>query len=510
MKKNIGMSEGADVRDRAKGALWGLIVGDCLGDVLQFGPARPDGNFVTEMEDGGPFNTPAGYWTDDASMAMCIMSAYNASNGRYDLKAIADAFLRWLDHGFMSSLDHAFDVGVSTSRSLALYRRDGTLRNGSENGQGNGSLMRNAPATLIGIANGNRAIPLEVSDITHCSRRVRETVGLLDDMIFRYIFDRAAGFHPYKGAYWNEEAGRFAPRSKVRNGGHCVDTLDSAVWAFRTTDTFEWALIEAVNNGNDSDSVGAVTGQIAGAYFGFKAIPERWVHAVKDWEKVDGLVEEFLDNVLPATARGSDAPAGKEYFHPSVTADVIAFKESDAHKERLSILLVRRSHEAKAFPDAFALPGGFMDTNDEDVEACARRELAEETGIDVTSLGYIAPFTRKGRDPRGPVHSHLFTVALTADKAKSMRPGDDAAEAGWFDLEDTAYADGMRTVRLVCERLCNTIEFRYAFATDKSGRRLFKFEQVVGCLAFDHGEMIARFLEMVLRFEADEAAKEGK
>ena len=91
-----------------------------------------------------------------------------------------------------------------------------------------------------------------------------------------------------------------------------------------------------------------------------------------------------------------------------------------------------------------------------------------------------------------------------------MRPGDDAAEAGWFDLEDMADADGMRIVRLVCERLCNTIEFRYAFVADKSGRRLFKFEQVVGCLAFDHGEMIARFLEMVLRFEADEAAKEGK
>ena len=502
MNGNIRMPNAAEVRDRAKGALWGLVVGDCLGDVLQFGPPRRKGEFVTEMEAGGPFNTPAGYWTDDAAMAMCIMSAYNACRGKYDLKAIADAFLLWLDRGFMSSLDHAFDVGVSTSRSLALYRRDGTLRNGSENGQGNGSLMRNAPASLIGFANGNRAIPLEISDVTHCSAKVRETVGILDDMILRYIFDRDAGIHPYNGAYCNSETGRFAPRSKVRNSGHCVDTLDSAVWAFRTTDTFERALVEAVNNGNDSDSVGAVTGQIAGAYFGFKAIPERWVHAVKDWKKVDYLIERFLDHVLPATTEVSDAPGEDRYFHPSVTADVIAFRKSAAHKGGLSMLLIRRSRDAKAFPGAFALPGGFMDADDEDIVACAKRELSEETGIEAEHFAYLAPFTHKGRDPRGPVHSHLLVTFVEDAQAKCLKAGDDATEAGWFTIEDTDDGDGMRTVRLVCDELHNVIEFRYGPLAGMDELATPKLEWVVGRLAFDHAEMIAVFIEASRRARA--------
>ena len=53
-------------------------------------------------------------------------------------------------------------------------------------------------------------------------------------------------------------------------------------------------MISAVNLGGDSDSIGAVYGQIAGAYYGFDAIPDRWVKAVKDWRKVDGLISCFV------------------------------------------------------------------------------------------------------------------------------------------------------------------------------------------------------------------------
>ena len=57
-------------------------------------------------------------------------------------------------------------------------------------------------------------------------------------------------------------------------------------------------LIAAVNLGGDSDSIGAVYGQLAGAYYGFDAIPDRWVKAVKTWEKVDALIIRFLDVAL--------------------------------------------------------------------------------------------------------------------------------------------------------------------------------------------------------------------
>lgn len=78
------------------------------------------------------------------------------------------------------------------------------------------------------------------------------------------------------------------------NSGWSVASFQAALWAFNTTTTFEEGLIAAVNLGGDSDSIGAIFGQIAGAYYGFKAIPERWVKAVKTWEKVDTLIEKFI------------------------------------------------------------------------------------------------------------------------------------------------------------------------------------------------------------------------
>ena len=78
------------------------------------------------------------------------------------------------------------------------------------------------------------------------------------------------------------------------NSGWSVASLQAALWAFNTTTTFEEGLIAAVNLGGDSDSIGAIFGQIAGAYYGFEAIPERWVKAVKTWETVDALIEKFI------------------------------------------------------------------------------------------------------------------------------------------------------------------------------------------------------------------------
>ena len=93
------------------------------------------------------------------------------------------------------------------------------------------------------------------------------------------------------------EVSAYKTREAVNNSGWAVSTLDAALWAFNTTESFEDGLIAAVNLGGDSDSIGAVFGQIAGAYYGYDAIPERWIRSVKTWEKVNALIERFLDAV---------------------------------------------------------------------------------------------------------------------------------------------------------------------------------------------------------------------
>lgn len=287
-------------RNRAKGMLWGLIVGDCLGDVLQFGPAREEGHFVTEMEAGGPFNTPAGYWTDDGSMALCIVDSYNNMGGTYSLADIAETFHHWYRDGYLSSLDHSFDVGCSTAQSIMRYAAQKTLVNGNEHSAGNGSIMRYAPSYLIGLAeNDITGVTLGVSSITHGNcPTVEDTVMRLNYVVSDgLVGERTTDYGKYVRRLRNGKL-HLADREDVTNRGFCIDTLDSALWAFHKTETFEDALVQAINNGNDSDSVGAVCGQIAGAYYGYDAIPRRWVEAVKDWEEIDAMFEKFLDLVF--------------------------------------------------------------------------------------------------------------------------------------------------------------------------------------------------------------------
>ena len=110
------------------------------------------------------------------------------------------------------------------------------------------------------------------------------------------------GLIMYKESFWTGKKnikidGKELKRELVDNSGWSVSTLQAALWAFNTTESFEEGLIAAVNLGGDSDSIGAVFGQIAGAYYGFDAIPGRWVKAIKTWRKVDTLIKSFLDTV---------------------------------------------------------------------------------------------------------------------------------------------------------------------------------------------------------------------
>ena len=277
---------GADFRDRAKGALWGLVVGDCLGSPVQF-TGKESHPWITEMVECPVFRLPPGHWTDDGSMAMCIMDSY-VRKGKYALKDIGDTFVKWFKDGHLSSKDgESFDVGGATWNACRNIASRHEYVNGREDSQGNGSIMRFAPAYLLAQKESDPAkVMHEISDLTHNSNRVREVV----DRFAKVLDEHMAGIR-------TDEISPYKTREEVNNSGWAVSTLDAALWAFNTTESFEEGLIVAVNLGGDSDSIGAVFGQIAGAYYGFDSIPERWVKAVKTWETVDALIERFLDAV---------------------------------------------------------------------------------------------------------------------------------------------------------------------------------------------------------------------
>ncbi len=266
--------------DRLKGLFWGLVVGDCLGSPIQFSD-MDDHPYITRMEPCEIFNTPPGYWTDDASMAFCIAESFLRC-GSYNLVDIAKNFIRWYEEGFCSSLPYSFDVGMTTVNSIKMLKR-GSLCNGSENQQGNGSIMRFAPSYIMNLKYPNHTLLYEISNLTHDSSVVRSVIDRMKMICDTHL----------TGCRTTEQS-EYTKRTEVNNSGWVVSTLEAALWAFHSTESFEDGLIAAVNLGGDSDTIGAVFGQIAGAYYGYEAIPEYWLQDIKDRHQVNKLIDDFI------------------------------------------------------------------------------------------------------------------------------------------------------------------------------------------------------------------------
>lgn len=116
-----------------------------------------------------------------------------------------------------------------------------------------------------------------------------------------------------------------------------------------------------------------------------------------------------------------------KYPHPAVTADCIVFNKDHGI---LSLLLIKRKNEP--YKDCWAFPGGFINI-EESAEDAAKRELKEETGLDVLNLHQLRAYSDPNRDPR----ERVITIAFIAiSEKKDVKGNDDAVEAGWFSINN--------------------------------------------------------------------------
>lgn len=136
------------LRDRYRGALLGLAVGDALGATLEF---KAPGSFepLADMVGGGPFRLAPGQWTDDTSMALWLAESLTERRG-LDPADPMERYPRWWLGGHLSTTGTCFDIGVTTRSALERYRATGEpyARSSDPQAAGNGSLMRLAPVAL--------------------------------------------------------------------------------------------------------------------------------------------------------------------------------------------------------------------------------------------------------------------------------------------------------------------------------------------------------------------------
>lgn len=341
MEEFSRLTEGRVLRDRVRGALVGLAVGDAMGMPFEFLDRHRIVNRITDFQSGGPFNLPAGTWTDDTAMALCMADSLNEL-GRFDEKDIMDRFVSWYKNGTNSPTGFCFDIGNTVRESLDDYLRTGVVNQTaipSTSFVSNGAIMRLAPIAMFALADNNLADYLSASTlITHKTKLHREVswvFGLMlstamrgneagldmpadkeaiitplpnnnpDDLAKRMLLYDAeipeqltnAMPHHRLGYIINKEY-LLHSESTIPSDGSATGTLGAALWAFYTTNTFKDGLLQAVNLGGDSDTVGAVYGQLAGAYYGYNSIPVEWRDNLYNEGHLRQVADKLFDHVL--------------------------------------------------------------------------------------------------------------------------------------------------------------------------------------------------------------------
>lgn len=264
-------------RDRMRSCIYGLAVGDALGVPYEF---CERGTFeCTGMVDGGTHGQFAGTWSDDTSMALCICSSIKRL-GRIDTADIDDRFRRWLEHGDFTCDGRAFDVGVTCRKAISMG-----VPAKSYDGCGNGSLMRTAPLAMLNYFDVYKI--RDVSAITHAHPVAEWSCVTLCDILWtirksgtpaKWVLLRRYGYIASR------------PAEAVKSDGYCEHTLEAALWCFLNTSSYADCVLAAVNLGDDTDTTAAVAGAIAGVYYGFGAIPPKWIDQLRGKAVIDQCI----------------------------------------------------------------------------------------------------------------------------------------------------------------------------------------------------------------------------
>ena len=304
-----------DSHSRFLGALVGLAVGDAVGTTVEF---QPRGSFspVTDMVGGGPFHLRAGDWTDDTSMALCLGQSLLDCGG-FDPVDQQEKYLRWWNKGYMSSTGRCFDIGITVRGALSKYESTKEPFSGSSDPEtaGNGSIMRLAPVPMFFASQPASAIEHSAlsSRTTHqataaidaCRYLGALLVGALNGASKAELVSRL--YSPVPDSWLSKPlcpeiaeiaSGSFHKKaaSQIRGSGYVVHTLEAALWAFSTTDSFEAGCLKVVNLGEDADSTGAVFGQLAGSYYGYDGIPEKWRLRITNRELIEGMATKLWES----------------------------------------------------------------------------------------------------------------------------------------------------------------------------------------------------------------------
>lgn len=337
-------------QDKARGMLVGLAIGDALGAPVEFLP-EPSDVYIKEMGEKiehfhENYRAPKGVWTDDTEMALCIADSLLVNKG-YDSYDMMQRFTNWANEGYRTYDDKpASDVGNQTRRAIEDFERHPVVsEDDTTESAGNGAIMRLAPIIIAntfpkkkypsledGFKKGGLATDpegdgefIDLKDIaptirmavlscreTHNSIAARATTALFATMLYcalhgfsknhiasycsRWIMDEE--YDQFYLEHSKELINRALEKDgeKLCNlGGYIVDAFAIALWGLFHFDNFKDGMMAVIRLGGDTDTNAACYGQLAGAYYGYRAIPEEWRKEVYHSDELVEIADKLLE-----------------------------------------------------------------------------------------------------------------------------------------------------------------------------------------------------------------------
>lgn len=273
------------MENKLKSAIYGFAVGDALGVPYEF--KHRDTFRCVGMIGHGTWDQPAGTWSDDTSMVLATMDAFRPETVA-TLNNIMENFAEWYVNGKYTPYGNCFDIGGTTKEAILEYLlHDDPNKCGGTNelSNGNGALMRILPFAFFDY---DEEIIDRVAALTHNTSRSKFACEMYIKICQSLITTGTLDLDdPYFITISN------IPRERIRSTGYVLDSLVAALWCFLTTDSYDECVLAAVNLGNDTDTIAALAGALAGIKYGYEDIPVNWINRLANKKLIDQIVNNF-------------------------------------------------------------------------------------------------------------------------------------------------------------------------------------------------------------------------
>lgn len=312
----IDLNVKTEFEQKLHGGIWGFILADAMGVPVEFTSREErDKDPVKEIRAYGTYHQPYGSWSDDSSLMLCLIQSIAEG---YSVDKLANLFVRYSKEGCMTPYGKTFDIGIATRKAIINMGKGikpAMCGGADEQDNGNGSLMRVLPlAYYLRNESPEKSIDIiqENSSLTHCHKRsvlaciiyVEMAIHLMKGESKERAYSNTIRFieDHCKKEFYSEfihfkkiltgEIGKMK-REDIKSSGYVVDTLEAVFWSFMTTNDYKEAILTAINLGEDTDTIGAITGGLAGIFYGYDNIPADWLQYLPKKDELLKQIQKF-------------------------------------------------------------------------------------------------------------------------------------------------------------------------------------------------------------------------